>query len=493
LQVLLDTVGDVEHIDIGVLGVSGDTEVDVVTVTHDSRRVPTGSLYACIPGARFDGHDHAAEAVAAGAVALLVERELPIAVPQVRVREVRTALGPIAAAREGWPSRSLECVGITGTNGKTTTTYLLESIGAATGRTVGVIGTTGARVAGVPVPLEHTTPEAPELQALLARMRDDGVGMVAMEVSSHALAQHRVDGTHFAAVAFTNLSHDHLDYHGSFDEYFAAKARLFTPGFTGRAAIGIDDPWGPELAERARSNGLAVLTYGIDGDADLAATQIESSEPGSAFVMTDRTSGDAISVTMSLIGRVNVLNALTAAATARLVGLDLETIGRGLGAAVVVPGRLERVDAGQPFTVIVDYAHTPDALGHALAASREHAGGHKVIAVVGCGGDRDRAKRPTMGALVATRTDTAIITSDNPRSESAAAIADEMLAGVPTGMAVRVELDRRLAIREAVEAATPGDVVLIAGKGHESGQTTGTTTVPFDDRVVAREEIEAAS
>ena len=501
LQVLLDGI---EHIDIGLLGVVGDREVDVRSVTHDSREVRAGALFACIPGSRFDGHDHAAEAVDRGAVALLVERDLPgpvsdapvshAPVSQVRVRDVRTALGPVAAAAADWPSQGMTCLGVTGTNGKTTTTYLLEAIGKADHRTVGVIGTTGARVAGVPVPLAHTTPEAPELQALLARMRDDGVGMVAMEVSSHALDQHRVDGTRFAAVAFTNLSHDHLDFHGSFDRYFEAKARLFTPWFTDAAAIGIDDARGPELAARARTQGLTVVSYAIDRDADLRATEARPTATGMDFVLTDGRTGESVDISLSLIGRLNVLNALAAAATATLVGLDLETIARGLAAAGVMPGRLERIDAGQPFAVVVDYAHTPDALEHALAATRVHAGDHRLIAVVGCGGDRDRAKRPKMGALVATRADAAIITSDNPRSESAATIADEMVAGIPSGSGtVVVELDRRLAIRRAIGGATPGDVVLIAGKGHEVGQTAGTRTVPFDDRVVAREEIEASS
>ena len=494
LQVLLEDIEDVGHLDIGFVGLSGDADVDVTSVTHDSRRVQPGALFACIPGARFDGHDHAAEAVGNGAVALLVERPLSIPVPQVRVRSVRAAVGPAAAACAGWPSRSIACLGVTGTNGKTTTTYFLEAIGAADDRTVGVIGTTGARVAGAPAALDHTTPEASELQELLARMRAEGVRLVAIEVSSHALVQHRVDGTRFAAVAFTNLSHDHLDFHGSLDEYFEAKARLFTPEFTESAAIGTDDERGPELATRAADLGLTVVTYGIDREADLRATEVRPTDLGMDFVLTDQRSDDSVAVSTSLIGRLNVLNALAAAATAMLAGVDLTTIARGLAAADVVPGRLERVDAGQPFTVVVDYAHTPDALDHALAACRAHGGDHRLIGVVGCGGDRDRAKRPKMGALVAIRADVAIITSDNPRSESAAAIADEMLAGVPAGRdPVHVELDRRHAIRDAIGQARPGDVVLIAGKGHESGQTTGDTTVPFDDRVVVREELEASS
>lgn len=494
LQVLLEHIGAVGHVDVGAIRVSGGREVDVTSVSHDSRRVRPGALFACIPGSRFDGHEHAAEAVGAGAVALLVERELAIPVSQVVVPSVRTAIGPIAAAVEGWPSHDVTCVGVTGTNGKTTTTYLLESIGEAAGRTVGVIGTTGARIAGAPVALAHTTPEAPELQELLTRMRDEGVGMVAMEVSSHALAQHRVDGTQFAVVAFTNLSHDHLDFHGSIDDYFEAKARLFTPEFAPAAAIGVDDVRGPDLAARAAREGLDVVTYALDCDADVRATGLRPTEVGMEFVLTDTRNDESLPATISLIGRINVLNALAAATTAILIGVDLPTIVDGLRAAPVVPGRLERVDAGQPFTVVVDYAHTPDALEHALAAVRAHAGGHRVIAVVGCGGDRDHAKRPKMGGLAAAGADVAIITSDNPRSESAAVIADEMLTGVPAGTTtVSVELDRRRAIRDAIGRAEPGDVVLVAGKGHESGQTADGITTPFDDRVVAREELEVAS
>ncbi len=501
LQVLLD---EVEHVDIGLLEVSGDREVDVASVTHDSRRVVPGGLFACVPGLQFDGHEHAVEAVENGAVALLVERALPISVSQIQVRDVRIALGPVASAAMGRPSHDMACLGVTGTNGKTSTTYLLEAIGQADGRPVGVIGTTGARVGGVPVPLEHTTPEAPELQQLLRQIRDsqmrdgrlgDGQrGIVAMEVSSHALAQHRVDGTRFAAVAFTNLSHDHLDYHGSFDEYFEAKARLFTPEFTGAAAIGIDDERGPDLVSRARTLGLTVLTYAIGQDADVVATELRSNDRGMEFVLTDRRTDESVAVSTSLIGELNVLNALAAASLALLIEIDLEAIARGLAAAAIVPGRMERVDVGQEFTVLVDYAHTPAALAHALDAARAHAHGHRLIAVVGCGGDRDREKRPAMGALVGVRADAAFLTSDNPRSESAQAIVDEMLAGVPSGLdRVQVEIDRRLAIRRAIGEADRGDVVLIAGKGHESGQTTGTTTVPFDDRVVVREELEALS
>ena len=512
LQALLDDVGD-----IGLLETSGDLEVDVTSVTHDSRRVEPGALFACVPGLRFDGHDYASKAVAAGAVALLVERTVAlgrdatsaargsvaaasvapvrvaqVGVAQIRVAQVRAALGPVSAARLGWPSHSIPVFGVTGTNGKTTTTYLLEAIGRVGNAKVGVIGTTGARIGGIPVPLEHTTPEAPELQVLLARMRDEGVTMVAMEVSSHALAQHRVDGTRYAAVAFTNLSHDHLDYHGTLDDYFDAKARLFDPTFTAAAAIGVDDEYGRRLESKVREAGLPVVTYALDRHADLVATDVRDTEGGTTFVLDDHRTGRSFPVESALVGRVNVLNSLAAAATASLGGYDLEVIAEALGAVGAVPGRLERVGSDQPFMVFVDYAHTPDALAHALATARARARGRRVLAVVGCGGDRDRSKRPKMGEVVSQQADLAIITSDNPRSESAAAIADEMLAGVAAdALGVRVELDRRRAIRLALREARPGDVVLIAGKGHETSQTSGRTTIAFDDRVVAREELEA--
>jgi UDP-N-acetylmuramoyl-L-alanyl-D-glutamate--2,6-diaminopimelate ligase len=481
----------------GIEGVDlrGDPTVDVVAVAQDSRRVRRGSLFACIPGAVTDGHEHARAAVESGAVALLVERWLDLRspsgpVPEARVPSVRAAVGPVAARLHGEPSQAVSCLGVTGTNGKTTTTYLLASIGRAAGLRVAVLGTTGARIDGDAVELPHTTPEASELQAQLARVRDAGVAMVAMEVSSHALAQHRIDGTHFAAVCFTNLSHDHLDYHGSASAYFEAKARLFTGEFTARAAVNVDDPYGRVLAERAPIAGLELVTFALaDSDAHITATDVVNDDAGARFTLVDRTLGRSGTVQMPLLGRHNVENALAAAATARAAGQDLDAVVEGLSTAGTVPGRLERVDEGQEFLVLVDYAHTPDALAYALDAARELAGVHRVIVVFGCGGDRDRAKRPAMGAVAANAADVAIVTSDNPRSEPASAIVDEVVAGATGAASVSVELDRRRAIRDALAEACAGDVVLIAGKGHETGQTTGGVTTPFDDRVVAREEL----
>jgi UDP-N-acetylmuramoyl-L-alanyl-D-glutamate--2,6-diaminopimelate ligase len=484
---------------IGVLGWVGDRGVEVSAITHDSRRAVRGSCFACIPGAVTDGHLYAGAAVDAGAVALLVERELDLLVSQARVAGVRAALGPVAAAFYAHPSRHLRCLGVTGTNGKTTVTYLLEAIARAAKERVGIIGTVGARVDGAPMPLERTTPEADDLQAILARMRDEDVRTVALEVSSHALEQRRVDGTWFAAACFTNLSQDHLDYHGSMESYFEAKARLFDPTRTAAAAVNVDDPNGLELARRANDAGLRVLTFaGSDeqrsSPVDVVAEDVELSGSGTRFVLATRQTGARAAVASALLGRFNVSNALAAAATALASGLPFEAIVAGLQAPLAIPGRLERVLVGpeQPFTVLVDYAHTPDALERVLDTARRLVPGGRVVLVFGAGGDRDRQKRPAMGRAAAGGADVVVLTSDNPRSEEPEQIAGAVLDGLGDGPArVVVELDRRAAIRDAMREAKPGDVVVIAGKGHETGQTIGERTVPFDDRVVAHEELEA--
>ena len=476
---------------------AGDADVEVSAITHDSRRTTPGSCFACIPGAVTDGHDHAADAVARGAVALLVERPLPLPVPQARVASVRAVLGPVAAALFGDPSASMRVLGVTGTNGKTTTTYLLEAIARRAGDRVGVVGTVGARLAGEPitdaVAGAHTTPEASDLQALLARMRDAGADTVAMEVSSHALDQHRVDGTQFAAVCFTNLSREHLDYHGTLDAYFEAKASLFTRTRTPAAAVNLDDARGAELARRALADGLDVWTYSVDdASADVGASTVTFGAHATRATLVDRRSGTEAIVELPLVGEFNLANALAAAATSRSAGVPFAAVVAGLADPLVVPGRLEGVDAGQPFAVLVDYAHTPDALGRVLDAARPLAAtGGRVVCVFGCGGDRDPGKRPLMGEAVAARADLAVLTSDNPRSEDPQAIADAVLPGLAGAADVQVELDRRRAIALALGAARSGDVVVVAGKGHETGQTAQGRTVPFDDRVVAREELEA--
>ncbi|MFM7616840.1 MAG: UDP-N-acetylmuramoyl-L-alanyl-D-glutamate--2,6-diaminopimelate ligase [Actinomycetes bacterium] len=488
-MLLPDLLADVE-----VIRILGPGAPDVGSITHDSRRVTPGALFAAIPGANTDGHDHVDEAARRGAVALLVERPVAPDVSQVVVESVRHAVGPVAAAICGRPSESVRVLGVTGTNGKTTVVHLLESIATAAGARTGVIGTLGARIDGTQVPVGFTTPEAPDLQILLATMRDRGATTVAMEVSSHALAQHRVDGTRFAATCFTNLTHDHLDFHGSMDAYFAAKARLFTRAFTERAAIDVDDPYGVDLEARATGAGLEVTTFGLDGPADVTATEVVTGPRGTEFLLGLRGAGIEVPAHLELLGRVNVANALGAAATALAAGIEPSAIVAGLAATPPVPGRLERVDAGQDFTLLVDYAHTPDALATVLRDARALAGGARVIVVFGCGGDRDAAKRPVMGAVAGRHADLAVLTADNSRSEDPAAIAAAVLDGLRDAPAGHlVELDRRAAIALAIDAARSGDVVVVAGKGHESGQTVGGVTTPFDDRAVARELLEGAT
>jgi UDP-N-acetylmuramoyl-L-alanyl-D-glutamate--2,6-diaminopimelate ligase len=476
-----------------VLDRRGDLDVNVTSLVHDSRDVVPGALFCCIPGDATDGHDYAAEAVAAGAAALLVERVLDVPVPQAVVTSVRAEIGPLAAALHRHPSRRLRLIGVTGTNGKTTTTYLVEAIARAAGELAGVIGTVATRIAGEELPQPRTTPEAPELQALLARMVERGVHSVAMEVSSHALAMQRVRGTWFAAACFTNLGRDHLDFHGTIEEYFEAKALLFSPELTNVAAINVDDPAGAELASRARRAGLDVWTFGRAGERDVTAVDVRPSRDGTTLrLLAGRGAERDTLVTSSLVGDFNVQNLLAAATAAAASGLPWEAVAHGLSTPIVVPGRMERVPNDRGLTVLVDYAHTPDALERALDAARPLVAPEgRLIAVFGAGGDRDREKRPHMGAAVAARADLALVTTDNPRSEDPAAIVDDVRAGIGEASHARVvvELDRRAAIRDALSAAAPGDVVLIAGKGHESGQTAAGVTVPFDDRVVAAEEL----
>ena len=477
----------------------GEPAVDVSSVVHDSREVSAGALFCCIRGSHDDGHRFAPAAVAAGAVALLVEEWVPVDVPQARVSSVRAVLGPLAARFFGSPSQAMRVLGVTGTNGKTTTTYLLEAIANAAGDRTGVIGTVSARVGERTLPALHTTPEATELQSALAVMRDDDVATVAMEVSSHALDQHRVDATSFVATCFTNLSHDHLDYHGSLDAYFDAKARLFTPEFTRRAAIHVGDDHGARLAQQAKERGLEVARFAIeDPDVEVTAHDVVLMPDATSFELV-ACGGEPVTLRTGLVGSFNVVNALAAAATAVIAGFDLEAVVAGLERPIVVPGRMERIDAGQDFTVLVDYAHTPDALANALGAARELAAPDaRVIVVFGCGGDRDRAKRPLMGGIAARLADRTYVTTDNARSEDPAAIIDEIVAGMPAGGDpaggdVITAADRGAAIRAAIGGARTGDVVIVAGKGHETGQTAHGETAPFDDRLIVRAELVSRS
>ncbi|MFM7719294.1 MAG: UDP-N-acetylmuramoyl-L-alanyl-D-glutamate--2,6-diaminopimelate ligase [Actinomycetota bacterium] len=462
--------------------VRGDGATAVSGLCLRSTEASAGDLFFCVPGLRVDGHAFAADAAGRGAAALVVERWLDVALPQVRVASVRGAMGPIADAFHGHPSRAFPLVGVTGTNGKTTTTYLLESVFRAAGLVPGVIGTTGVRIAGEPQPFPRTTPEAPDLQRLLATMVGRGVGAAAMEVSSHGLEQRRVDGTRFACAVFTNLSQDHLDYHPTMEDYFAAKARLFEPGRASAAVVNVDDAYGRRLVDR----GIPTTTYAIDAAADLRAADVRTTEGGSTFVV------DGLRVATALRGRFNVENCLAAIGAARALGIADATAVAGIEAVRGVPGRVEAVDAGQPFLVLVDYAHTPDGIDNVLRAARPLAAG-RVLIVFGCGGDRDRAKRPRMGEAATRGADLAIVTSDNPRSEDPLAIVEEILPGARAGGgSFLVEPDRRAAIRLALGEARPGDVVVIAGKGHESGQEFADRTLPFDDREVALEELRAS-
>ncbi|HXF57231.1 MAG TPA: UDP-N-acetylmuramoyl-L-alanyl-D-glutamate--2,6-diaminopimelate ligase [Actinomycetota bacterium] len=458
----------------------GEPEAPVAGLAYRSSDVRPGWLFFCVPGTRADGHDFAPQAVAAGAAALVVERWLELPCAQVLVPSVRRAMGPISAAFYGHPSRGMTLVGVTGTNGKTTFTYLMESVFRAMGLTPGLVGTTGVRVAGRPIPFERTTPEAPDLQRILAEMLGQGVEAAAMEVSSHGLDQRRVDGTWFATVVFTNLSQDHLDYHGTMEAYFEAKARLFDGTFADRGAVNADSPYGRRLLARAP---IPLLTYGLAPDADLRAEDVEVGPAGLSF----RVGGTV--VRSRLRGLFNVSNCLAAVAAARQVGVDEEAIVAGIAALPGVPGRLEPVECGQPFQVLVDYAHTPDSLENVLRAARELAAG-RVIVVFGCGGDRDRGKRPLMGEASTRLADLSVVTSDNPRSEDPLSIIREVETGARRGGGrYLVEPDRRAAIALALAEARPGDVVLIAGKGHETGQEFADRVVPFDDRAVAREEL----
>jgi len=461
--------------------VVGDDDVDISAVDYDSRRVRPGSLFCCVAGSQADGHDFASEAIERGAVALLVERrlalpvtELPVTelpVTQVVVPATRPAMALVASTFHGNPSASLSVIGVTGTNGKTTTVHLVANVLAAAGSRVEVLGTlSGAR----------TTPEAPDLQAMLAGWRDAGVDAVAMEVSSHALALHRVDGTRFRVAVFTNLSRDHLDFHDTMESYFEAKASLFTPRFTDLAVVNLDSPYGRLLDDAA-----TVRTVGYSMQ-DLADVDVHAGH--SSFTWRGRR------VHLRLGGGFNVANALAAAEATAALNVDEAVVVEGLGRPVAVPGRFEVVEAGQPFSVVVDYAHTPDALGKLLEAAREIVTNGQVTVVFGCGGDRDASKRPAMGEVAARLADRVVLTADNSRGEDTGAIIDAVRQGFERATPRRatelvIEPDRRAAIALSFAAARDGDIVLLAGKGHEQTIVIGDDVVPFDDRLVAADEL----
>ncbi|HET6657104.1 MAG TPA: UDP-N-acetylmuramoyl-L-alanyl-D-glutamate--2,6-diaminopimelate ligase [Gaiellaceae bacterium] len=453
--------------------------VDVTDLAYDARRVTSGALFVCVPGMKADGHDFAPQAVANGAAALIVEHELDQPVPQLVVADAREAMALAADAFFCHPTRELEVAGVTGTNGKTTTAFLLFAILAAAGRRPGLLGTIENRIGGERRAAVRTTSEAIDVQRLLREMLDAGDSSCAMEATSHGSALKRLLGIRFAVLVFTNLSQDHLDFHGTLEEYFDAKRRLFTePDVDGRrpaAVVNVDDAHGRRLAEELRALGEGPVTFEL-GDAE----DLELTAGGARFTV------DGIQLETKLRGRFNVENVLGAVKAARVLGIEPEAIATGVEHVTGVPGRFEAVDEGQPFTVLVDYAHTPEALENVLSEAREITAG-RLVCVFGCGGDRDRGKRPLMGEVVARLSDSAIVTSDNPRSEDPAAIIEEIVAGMPGDP--ETEADREKAIALALERAGEGDVVVIAGKGHEQGQEFADRIVPFDDREVAREAL----
>ncbi|MBM3667871.1 MAG: UDP-N-acetylmuramoyl-L-alanyl-D-glutamate--2,6-diaminopimelate ligase [Actinobacteria bacterium] len=493
--------------------IRGEGETPIAALAYDSRAAGPGALFFCVTGLRSDGHEHAPAAVEAGAAALVVERPLDLGVPEIEVADARAAMAQLAAAFNGDPTAELTMVGVTGTNGKTTTAFLIRDLLEAAGRSCGLLGTVRRVVGGEAEEVERTTPEAIDLQSTFARMLEAGDEACVMEVSSHALVLHRADAIHFDAKVFTNLTQDHLDFHDDMEDYFEAKRLLFSaeggaPALVlegGISVLNADDPYGRRLAEDlGHGEDGDCLTYSAAGaDADYSARGVIFDAKGSRFeCLTPHGHFDVIT---PLPGHFNVENALAALATAGALGLDMPGAVRALASAGRVPGRFEPIDEGQPFAVLVDYAHTPDSLENVLKAAREITE-RRVIAVFGCGGDRDREKRPLMGRAGVALSDLPVVTSDNPRSESPEAIIDEILAGIDglaggggqvrtrdgDGGEVIVEPDRHEAIALAISRAEPGDTVVIAGKGHEQGQEfEGGRKVPFDDRDVAREELRA--
>jgi len=473
--------------------VSGDPDVLVTSISIDSRRIERGALFACLRGLHEDGHAHAAEAVVAGAAAVLAEHDVEIgSAPLVVVPSVLAALSPIAAELWGRPANALTCVGVTGTNGKTTTTHIFEAITVAAGRSFGLIGTLGARLGDkFSVDLAHTTPYAHDLQSLLGRFRAAGATGAVLEVSSHALAMHRVDDVEFDVAALTNITHDHLDFHGSFETYAATKRRLFELARRnevkppGTCVLNLDDPEGKRLA----ADLPVALTYAVDNpDAALRAVNVELFADGSRFSFPALRPAPFM---MRLPGPFNVANAMTAIACATALDFDVEAIAQGLLAVSAVPGRMTQVPA-ERIGVYVDYAHTPDGLRNVLRAARALTE-HRVVCVFGCGGDRDPLKRPVMGRIARELADHVVLTTDNPRFEDPKRIIDDVLAGMEgEGASYSIEPDRARAIENAIAEAEPGDVVVIAGKGHESYQLIRDDRVPFSDVSMAEAAIRKA-
>ena len=482
---LLDsTVVDIERL-IAALApaqVVALAPTEIRDLAYDARGAGPGALFFCVRGMRADGHDFAPQAVENGAVALVVERPLDLPVPQLVVADSRAAMA--AAAEEFFerPTTELQVAGVTGTSGKTTTAFLLYAVLAAAGRRPGLLGPVETRVDGERRPAARTTAEAIDLQRLFREMLDAGDRSCAMEATSHGSALGRLDGTRFAALVFTNLSQDHLDFHPTMEDYFQAKRRLFFGDTPPPAAVNVGDEHGGRLADELGGAGTPLVTFGFAEDADIRPEGLDLSGAVTTF------SAAGIPLRTRLRGRFNVENVLGVVAAAQLLRIPDDAIAAGVESVGGVPGRFEIVDEGQPFTVVVDYAHKPGALENVLRAARELASG-RVLCVFGAGGERDAGKRPQMGRIASELADVPILTSDNPRSEDPAAIADQVLAGMSGEP--QVELDRRAAIARAIELAEPGDVVVIAGKGHERGQEIAGLIVPFDDREVAGEALRA--
>ncbi|WP_181310645.1 UDP-N-acetylmuramoyl-L-alanyl-D-glutamate--2,6-diaminopimelate ligase [Nocardioides campestrisoli] len=472
---------------------TGEPRTVVTGLTLSSQRVRPGDLYVALPGARAHGADYAADAVASGAVAVLTDeagalrvQQQASDVPLLVVPEPRRLLGGLSAHVYGDPATSMAMIGVTGTQGKTTTTRLAEAGLQASGTRAAVVGTVGTRMVGEDVPTSLTTPEAPDLQALFAVMREREVAVCAMEVSSHALVLGRVDGTVFDVTTFLNLGRDHLDFHADVEEYFAAKASLFTPERARLALVNLDDGHGRRLAESVT---IPLRTFSAAGaEADWRAVEVTTTAHGSTFVV-EGPGGLRLPAGVPLAGDFNVSNALAAIASCAEAGFDPAAVAAGIAEGPGVPGRLEDIDEGQSFAVVVDYAHKPDAVEAALRTLRPLTEG-RLLVVIGAGGDRDPGKRPLMGEIAARLADVLVVTDDNPRSEEPAAIRAAVLAGAGDGGAEVLEVgERRTAIRTALELAGPGDIVLVAGKGHESGQEVAGVVHPFDDRDVVREEL----
>lgn len=463
--------------------VGGDP--DILGIAVNSRQVRPGYLFAAIPGACVDGWDYVDDALQRGAVAVVAEHSAKSrsGVCHVTVPDAHAAFAQIASALHGHPTRDLRVVGITGTNGKTTTSYMVRDVLRSGGLEAGLIGTVAYEVGARIIPAGRTTPDAATLQDLMRQMVSANCAAAVMEVSSHALVQERVAAIDFDVAVFTNLTRDHLDYHGTMDAYFEAKASLFRDlPSTATAVINTDDPWGRRLHEEALP--CAVLTYGMDGAADVTAERVAVDIGGCAF--TAKTPWGDQEIRLQLLGRHNVSNALACLGACGALGVSPERASGALAGLASVCGRLEPIGSDRPFSVFVDYAHTDDALSHALTTVRELTAG-RVIVVFGCGGDRDKTKRPVMGSVASSLADVAVITSDNPRSEAPAAIIEDILSGVDRSAAmIETVEDRELAIRRAIELADAGDTVLIAGKGHETYQECGSRTIRFDDHEVAR-------